>query len=108
MHSANAFWGLVLALSSKGFSTPLHQFVAKTILRNPNPDVKNWLFETAPNGNGTNLATLVNPSKYSFNLSQPGFFQNGTDGVHSAYGGYVTAGFLNGTAPWSLVIDQAH
>jgi hypothetical protein len=121
MYSIIAFWGLVLALSSKGFSIPLHrvrqdgltyadtvQFVAKTILRNPNPNVNNWLFVTVPNGNGTNLATLVDPSKYTFNLSQPGFFQNGIDYVHSAYGGHLTAGFLSGTTPWSLVLDLAH
>lgn len=112
MHPTSAFWGLVLALSSSGFSSPLHpvrdvglssadtvQFVAKTISKNPQPNVNNWLLVTVPNGNSTKLATLVDPSKYSFNLSQEGFFPNGTDGVRSAYGGHVSAGFLSGTTP---------
>jgi hypothetical protein len=124
MYSTIVFSGLVLALASNVFFAPLHQvrqdyltvadtvqFIAKTIGPNTNPDalpdVNNWLFVPVHSGAGTNLATLVDPSKFSFNLTEPGFFRNGTDAPHSD-GGYVTAGFLSGTTPWSLVLEMAH
>ncbi|KUJ24163.1 uncharacterized protein LY89DRAFT_679377 [Mollisia scopiformis] len=124
MHSTITFPALALALSSNVFAAPLLQvrqntlttadtvqFVAKTIGSNPNattfPDINNWLFQPVHSGAGTNLATLVDPSTASFNLSAPGYFQNGTDAPHST-GGYMVAGFIDSTAPYSLVLDVAH
>lgn len=124
MHSTIAFSALALALSSNVFAAPLHQvrqneltladtvqLIAKTIGSNPNPDglpdINNWHFEPVHSGAGTNLATLVDPSTASFNLSESGYFRNGTDAPHSD-GGYMTAGFLTGTTPYSLVLDLVH
>lgn len=124
MHSSIAFPVMVLALSHNVFAAPLHQvrqdsltladtfqFIAKTIGPNPNadalPDINNWLFTPVHSGAGMNLATLVDPSTTSFNLSAPGYFRNGSDVAHGD-GGYITAGFLYGTTPYSLVLDLAH
>ena len=98
MHSTITFSALVLALSSNVFAAPLQvrqdstiladtvQFIAKTIGSNPNPDalpdINNWLFQPVHSGAGQALATLVDPSTTSFNLSEPGYFRNGTDVPH--------------------------
>ncbi|KAN0114598.1 hypothetical protein V8E51_004142 [Hyaloscypha variabilis] len=120
MHSTIAV-SLAVALASNVMAAPLQarqalsladtvQFVAKTVGANPNPgvlpDINNWLFTPIHSGAGLNTATLVDPSKNSFNLSAPGFFQNGTDADHST-GGYLTAGYLDDSVntPWSLVLD---
>ena len=60
-------------------------------------------------GAGLNTATLVDPSKNSFNLSAPGYFQNGTDAELST-GAYLTAGYLDDSVndTWSLVLDLVH
>jgi hypothetical protein len=124
MHSSIAFPAMVLALSHNIFAAPLNQvrqnaltladtvqFIAKTMGPNPNPgvlpDINNWLFMPVHSGAGMNLATLVDPSTSSFDLSAPGYFRNGTDVAHGD-GGYITAGFLSGTTPYSLVLDVAH
>jgi hypothetical protein len=126
MHSTIAFSALAVALSSNVFASPLLQarqdsltladtvqFIAKTLGSNPNPalpDVNNWLFIPIHSGAGLNTATLVDPSTTSFNLSEPGYFRNGTDVAHGE-GAYMTAGFLTGTTPgipWSLVLDMVH
>jgi hypothetical protein len=125
MHSTIALSALALGLSSNVFAAPLLQvrqdsltladtvqFIAKTLGSNPNPDalpdINNWLFVPVHSGAGMNLATLIDPSTASFNLSEPGYFRNGTDAAHSD-GGYMTAGFLPGTTtPYSLVLDTAH
>lgn len=124
MHSTIAFSAVALALSSNVFAAPLNQarqdsltvadtvqFIAKTIGPNPNssalPNINNWLFTPVHSGAGRNIATLVDPSTASFNLSAPGYFRNGTN-VPNGNGGSLTAGFLAGTTPYSLVLDMAH
>jgi len=115
---------MVAALAGNVIATPIQarqalsladtvQFIAKTQGSNPSPgvlpDINNWLFIPIHSGAGLNTATLVDPSTTSFNLSAPGYFQNGTDGELST-GVYMTAGYLEGTpnVPWSLVLDLAH
>jgi hypothetical protein len=126
MHSTIAFSALAGALSSNVFAVPLLQarqdsltladtvqFIAKTLGSNPNPalpDINNWLFIPVHSGAGFNTATLFDPSTASFNLSEPGYFRNGTDVAHSE-GAHMTASFLSSTTPgipWSLVLNMVH
>ncbi|KAE9379555.1 hypothetical protein N431DRAFT_397950 [Stipitochalara longipes BDJ] len=124
MHSTIAL-SMAFALAGNVIAAPLQarqdltladtvQFIAKTQGSNPSPgvlpDINNWLFVPVHSGAGLNTATLADPSKTSFNLSAPGFFQNGTDAEHST-GAYMTAGFLDDSAtktPWSLVLNAIH
>ena len=64
---------------------------------------------TIHSGAGLNTATLVNPSTASFNLTAPGYFQNGTD-ADLGTGAYMTAGYWDDSSnvPESLVLDLVH
>lgn len=125
MHSTLTFAvsAIAVALSSTAFAAPLTQirsdtliladtvqFIAKTLGTNPNPtqlpDVNNWHFAPVHSGAGLNTATLTDPAKSSFNLTQPGYFRNGTDVAHGD-GAYMTAGLL-GEYPYSLYLEVQH
>lgn len=123
MHSVLVLSALALALSHHTYASPIIgrqdsliladtvDFIAKTRGSNLNPDalpdINNWRFTPIHSGAGQNVATLIDPTTNSFNLSAPGYFRNGTDVSHGG-GATMTAGLVTGTVPYSLVLAIGH